>query len=68
MATTPSQVRPATHHPDHDRVRRPGPAANPGQTLAVLEMLTSQLLLVTAVAKVVRTWRPGRPPTQHDSG
>jgi hypothetical protein len=31
-------------------------------------MLTSQLLLVTAVAKVVRTWRPGRPPTQHDSG
>jgi hypothetical protein len=35
-------------------------------------MLTGQLLLVTAVAKVVSTWRPGpdrrRPPTQDDSG
>jgi Ion channel len=47
------------------------PAANPGQTLAVLEMLTGQLFLVTAVAKVVSTWRPGRdrgrPPTQDHS-
>ena len=34
------------------------PAANPGQTVAVLEMLTGQLFLVTAVAKVVSTWRP----------
>jgi Ion channel len=43
------------------------PAANPGQTVAVLEMLTGQLFLVTAVAKVVSTWRPGqglRPPTE----
>jgi|Tabmets5t2r1_1033131.scaffolds.fasta_scaffold01707_4 hypothetical protein len=44
------------------------PAANPGQTFAVLEMLIGQLFLVTAVAKVVSTWRPGqgsgRPPTE----
>jgi Ion channel len=47
------------------------PDANPGQTLAVMEMLTGQLFLVTAVAKVVSTWRPGRgrghPPTEPDS-
>jgi hypothetical protein len=36
------------------------PAANPGQTLAVLEMVTGQLFLVTAVGKVVSTWRPGQ--------
>jgi Ion channel len=36
------------------------PAANPGQTFAVGEMLTGQLFLVTAVAKVVSTWRPGQ--------
>ena len=43
------------------------PAANPGQSVAVLEMLVGQLFLVTAVAKVVTIWRPGRgrgrPPT-----
>ena len=47
------------------------PAANPGQTFAVLEMLIGQLFLVTAVAKVVTAWRPGqdrgRPPTEDDS-
>ena len=47
------------------------PDANPGQTFAVLEMLTGQLFLVTAVAKVVSSWRPGRgrgrPPTETDS-
>jgi hypothetical protein len=47
------------------------PDANPGQTLAVMEMLTGQLFLVTAVAKVVSSWRPGRgrgrPPTETDS-
>jgi ion channel len=47
------------------------PAANPGQTLAVMEMLTGQLFLVTAVAKVVSSWRPGRgrghPPTEINS-
>jgi hypothetical protein len=34
------------------------PAANPAQSLAVLEALTGQLFLVTAVAKVVENWRP----------
>jgi hypothetical protein len=47
------------------------PAVNPGQTLAVMEMLTGQLFLVTAVAKVVSSWRPGRdrrrPPTETNS-
>jgi hypothetical protein len=42
------------------------PDANPGQTLAVLEMLIGQLFLVTAVARVVSVWQPrqdrGRPP------
>ena len=68
LPTTPSQTRRATHHPDHDRYGNLVPAANPGQPLAILEMLTGQLLLVTAVAKVVSTWRPGRPLTQDDSG
>jgi Ion channel len=47
------------------------PAANPGQTFAVLEMLIGQLFLVTAVAKVVSSWRPspgrGHPPTESNS-
>jgi Ion channel len=34
------------------------PAANPGQSLAVLEALLGQLFLVTAVAKIVTAWRP----------
>jgi hypothetical protein len=34
------------------------PAANPAQTIAVLEALIGQLFLVTAVAKVVENWRP----------
>ena len=36
------------------------PAANPGQTLAVMEMLLGQLFLITAVAKVIEGWRPSR--------
>ncbi|MGO8961946.1 MAG: ion channel [Streptosporangiaceae bacterium] len=36
------------------------PAANPGQSFAVLEMVIGQLFLVTAVGKVVSTWRPGQ--------
>ena len=36
------------------------PAGNPGQTVAVLEMLTGQLFLVTAVAKVVNAFQPAR--------
>ena len=47
------------------------PAGNPGQSIAVLEMLLGQLFLVTAVAKVVTIWRPSRgrerPPTDNDS-
>jgi hypothetical protein len=47
------------------------PDANPGQTLAVLEMLIGQLFLVTAVARVVSAWQPapgrGRSPTEPDS-
>ena len=47
------------------------PAGNPGQSIAVLEMLIGQLFLVTAVAKVVTIWRPSRgrerPPTDNDS-
>jgi hypothetical protein len=38
------------------------PAGNPGRSLAVLEALTGQLFLVTAVAKVIEAWRPGRRP------
>jgi hypothetical protein len=37
------------------------PAANPGQSLAVLEALVGQLFLVSAVAKVVNAWTPRRP-------
>jgi hypothetical protein len=34
------------------------PAANPGQTLAVLEMILGQLFLITAMGKIVTEWRP----------
>jgi hypothetical protein len=34
------------------------PAVTPGQTFAVLEALTGQLFLITAVGKVVSAWRP----------
>jgi hypothetical protein len=36
------------------------PAANPGQSLAVLEALAGQLFLVTAVAKIINSWKPKR--------
>lgn len=36
------------------------PAANPGQTVAVVETIAGQLFLVTAVAKVVTAWRTPR--------
>lgn len=36
------------------------PARNPGQTLAVAEMLIGQLFLITAVGKVITAWRPTR--------
>ncbi len=34
------------------------PAANPGQSFALAEMLIGQLFLVTAVAKVINSYRP----------
>ena len=34
------------------------PAANPGQSLAVVEALAGQLFLITAVGKIVTAWRP----------
>jgi hypothetical protein len=34
------------------------PASNPGQSFALAEMLIGQLFLVTAVAKVINTYRP----------
>jgi hypothetical protein len=34
------------------------PARNPGQSLAVAEMLIGQLFLITAVGKVVNAWNP----------
>jgi len=40
------------------------PAANPGQTFAVAEMLIGQLFLVSAVAKVVNAWTPKRDAAQ----
>lgn len=36
------------------------PAENPGQSLAVAQMLIGQLFLVIAVGKVIATWRPSR--------
>ncbi|HEY1331627.1 MAG TPA: ion channel [Actinomycetota bacterium] len=36
------------------------PAKNPGQSLAVTEMLLGQLFLITAVGKIVATWQPRR--------
>ena len=36
------------------------PAGNPGQSLAVAEMILGQLFLVTTVAKIVSAWRPTR--------
>jgi hypothetical protein len=36
------------------------PAGQPGQSIAVLEMLTGQIFLVTLVAGLVSLWRPGR--------
>ncbi|TWD80012.1 ion channel [Kribbella amoyensis] len=44
------------------------PAENPGQSLAVGEMLIGQLFLVTAVAKVVNAVRPARRRPPSDDG
>ena len=37
------------------------PEGNPGQSMAVLEAITGQLFLVTAVAKIVTSWTPRNP-------
>ena len=34
------------------------PAGNPGQTIAVVEMILGQLFLITALGKIVTEWRP----------
>ncbi len=36
------------------------PAANPGQSLAVAQMLIGQLFLIAAVGKVISNWQPSR--------
>jgi hypothetical protein len=36
------------------------PAENPGQALAVAQMLIGQLFLIIAVGKVIASWRPAR--------
>ena len=36
------------------------PAGQPGESIAVIEMLTGQIFLVTLVAGLVSLWRPGR--------
>ena len=36
------------------------PASEPGQSLAVVEMVLGQLFLITAVGKIVGSWRPRR--------
>jgi hypothetical protein len=36
------------------------PASNPGQSLAVLEMILGPLFLITAIGKIVTAWRPKR--------
>jgi len=43
------------------------PADNPGQTLAVAEMLIGQLFLIIAVGKVIATWRPSRRSAQQEA-
>jgi ion channel len=43
------------------------PVANPGQTLAVAEMLIGQLFLIIAVGKVIATWRPARVAQSRDA-
>jgi hypothetical protein len=43
------------------------PAANPGQALAVAQMLIGQLFLIIAVGKVIATWRPTRLAQRRDA-
>ena len=36
------------------------PSQNPGQSLAVSEMILGQLFLITALGKIVTAWQPAR--------
>ena len=38
------------------------PASNPGQSMAIFEAILGQLILVTAVAKIVTDWKPAPRP------
>jgi hypothetical protein len=44
------------------------PAGQPGESIAILEMLTGQIFLVTLVAGLVSLWRPGRRFDLDDDG
>jgi hypothetical protein len=44
------------------------PAANPGQSLAVLEMVVGQLFLITAVGKIISAWTPRRLKAEQSDG
>lgn len=44
------------------------PASNPGQSIAVLEMIWGQLFLIAAVGKIVSQWRPRTARTSSDGG
>jgi ion channel len=44
------------------------PEGNPGESVAVLEMLMGQLFLVTAVAKVITVWKPASWGVDQDAG
>ncbi len=43
------------------------PADNPGQTIAVMEMILGQLFLITALGKIVSAWRPKRWSTAEEA-
>ena len=44
------------------------PAQNPGQTLAVSEMILGQLFLITALGKIVTAWRACAVDTEQPAG
>jgi hypothetical protein len=43
------------------------PAGQPGQSLAVMEMIIGQLFLITAVGKIVSAWRPRASADRQDA-
>ena len=48
------------HDPDDDRLREPGPGAEPRADACRGEMILGQLFLITALGKIVTAWRPAR--------